>query len=81
MSEFWPIVLTVSGLAISGLFGRAVFKGEMRPVGIGLDRRRMSEQAAEIDEVFLASGALIKFDVSPFIDEGLRRESNQRKSP
>jgi len=24
MSEFWPIVLTVSGLAISGLFGRAV---------------------------------------------------------
>jgi len=30
--------------------------------------------------VFLASGALIKFDVSPFIDEGLRRESNQRKS-
>ena len=61
--------------------GRAVFKGEMRPVGIGLDRRRMSEQAAEIDEVFLASGALIKFGVSPFIDEGLRRESHQRKSP
>jgi protein-S-isoprenylcysteine O-methyltransferase Ste14 len=24
MLEFWPIVLTVSGLAISGLFGRAV---------------------------------------------------------
>ena len=43
--------------------------------GIGLGRRGMVDQMAQIDEMFLTGGAFFQFDVPPFGDEGLRGQS------
>ena len=53
------------------LLGDAIFEGEEIAFGIQIDRGFVPDQAAEVDEVFLAGRALFELDVAPFVDEFL----------
>lgn len=56
----------------AALFGGAGFEGEPRAVGVGLGRRRVVEEPADVDEVFLGGGAFFQRGVPPLGDEVLR---------
>lgn len=57
-----------------GVFRDAFLEGEGLAGGVELSRRFVSDQAAEVDEVFAVRRGFLERGGAPFFDEGLRGE-------
>jgi hypothetical protein len=61
--------------------GRAILEGESGAGGVGLSRRLVADQTAQVDEVLAVGSALFQAGLAPFGDEGLRGEGGLTSVP